>query len=81
MEQFLNIDPSTKAGRKPIETKLKEEIESLWLDNSRVAAKSFVTNPNNRAQRRPGRRLVKPARHIILDSDLYQEGRASYGTI
>ena len=28
-----------------------------------------------------GRRLSKPARHIIIDSDLYKQERASYGTI
>ena len=28
-EQFLDVDPETKAGRKPIDQKLKEEIEQL----------------------------------------------------
>ena len=29
MEQFLNIDPSSKRGRQPMEEKLKDEIEQL----------------------------------------------------
>lgn len=81
MEEFLDIDPTTKAGRKPIAKELKDEIEKLWMDNSRAAAKTLVTNPYNRAQRRPGRRLLRPARHIIIASDIYRERRASYGTI
>ena len=40
-----------------------------------------MTNPDDRRQRRPGRRLLKPARHIIIDSELYKEERVSYGTI
>ena len=81
MELFFDIDPITKAGRKSIAKELKDEIESLWFNNSRVAAKSLVTNPDNRAERKPGRRLSRPARHIIISSDIYKEGRASYGTI
>ena len=29
-EEFLEIDPKTKRGRKPIAKELKEEIELLW---------------------------------------------------
>lgn len=79
--KFLDIDPETKAGRKPIDKKLQDEIGQLWLDNSRCAAKCMVTNPSNRAERKPGRRLIMPARHIIIRSDIFQEERASYGTI
>ena len=80
-EKFLDIDPVTKAGRKSIDKELKDEIERLWLSNSRAAAKTMVTNPENRSERRPGRRLSKPAIHIIVSSDIYKEKRASYGTI
>ena len=80
-EEFLEIDPRTKKGRKPIAKELKEEIELLWQNNSRAAANCQVTNPNNRAQRKTGRRLIMPARHIIIKSKIYKEKRASYGTI
>ena len=79
--EFFEVDPMTKAGRKPIDQELKDEIGQLWLDNSRCAAKCMVTNPSNRAERKPGRRLIMPARHIIIRSDIFQEERASYGTI
>ena len=79
--EFFEVDPMTKAGRKPIDQGLKDEIGQLWLDNSRCAAKCMVTNPANRAERKPGRRLVMPARHIIIGSDIFKEERASYGTI
>ena len=81
MEQFLNIDPSSKRGRKPIEEKLKDEIEQLQFNNSRPAAKCLVTNPDDRSERRPWRRLLQPARHIIIASEIYKQERASYGTI
>ena len=71
----------TKAGRKPIDQELKDENGQLCLDNSRCAAKSMVTNPANRAERKPGRRLVMPARHIIIRSDIFKKERVSYGTI
>ena len=80
-EQFINLDPIAKTGRKGIEKQLKVKIENLWLNNSRAAAKSLVTNPINRAERRPGRRLSKPARHITLESKIYKKGLASYGII
>ena len=80
-EAFLVVDPCTKAGRKGINQSLKREIERLWFDNSREGAQCFVTNPKNRGERKVGRRLVKPARHIILQSDLYRDKRVSYGTI
>ena len=51
-EDFLDLDPKTKAGRKPIEKVLRDEIELLWQNNSREAAKCPVTNPENRAQGR-----------------------------
>ena len=84
-EEFLNLDPSSNAGRKAIGEDLKEEIERLWHNNSRVAAQCLVTNPENRTQRRPGRRLTKPPRQIIIASEIYIyiyiQGRASYWTI
>ena len=45
----------------------------MWFDNSREGAQCFVTNPKNRGERKVGRRLAKPARHIILQSRLYKE--------
>ena len=48
--EFLEVDPMTKEGRKLIDQELKDEIGQLWLDNSRCAAKSMVTNPANRAR-------------------------------
>ena len=80
-EQFINLDPIAKTGRKGIEKELKVKIENLWLNNSRAAAKSLVTNPNNRGERRPGRRLSKPPRHIILEYEIYKKGLAAYRTI
>ena len=80
-EDFLAVDPRTKAGRKGIDQRLKKEIERMWFDNSREGAQCFVTNPKNRGERKVGRRLAKPARHIILQSRLYKEHRVSYGTI
>ena len=78
---FLDIDPSTNAGRKVIDESVKKEIELLWLNNSRQAAKCSVTNPANRSERKTGRRLSKPARHIILESNLFKDQIVSYGTI
>ena len=69
-EAFLAVDPCTKAGRKGIDQRLKKEIERMWFDNSREGAQCFVTNPKNRGERKVGRRLAKPARHIILQSRL-----------
>ena len=40
-----------------------------------------MTNQKNRGERKVGRRLAKPARHIILQSRLYKEHRVSNGTI
>ena len=79
--EFLEVDPMTKAGRKPIDQELKDEVGQLWLDNSRCAAKCRIISPANRAERKPGRRLIMPARHIIIRSDIFKEERASYGTI
>ena len=80
-EAFLDVDPCTKRGRKPIGQSLKKEIERLWYDNSREGALVFVTNPKNRGERKVGRRLTKPARHVIIQSSLYKDKRVSYGTI
>ena len=80
-ETFLDVDPVTKSGRKAVDASLKQEIEKLWIDNSRGGANCYVTNPENRNERIIGRRLTKPARHIIIESKLYKEKRASYGTI
>ena len=80
-EEFINLDPNSKSGRKAIGNELKEKIELLWHNYSCAGAKTLVTNPNNRSERRPGRRLSKPARHIILESEIHKKQLASYGTI
>ena len=80
-ETFLDVDPVTKSGRKAVDASLKQEIEKLWIDNSREGENCYVTNPENRNKRVIGRRPTKPARHIIIESKLYKEKRASYGTI
>ena len=80
-ETFLDVDPVTKSGRKAVDASLKQEIEKLWIDNSREGANCYVTNPENRNERIIGRRLTKPARHIIIESKLHKENFPSYGTI
>ena len=45
---------------------LQKKIVDEWIDNCRPAAKSMVTNPNNRADKRPMLRLTMPKLHIML---------------
>ena len=64
-ENFTDLEPA-KRGRVCISEDLQKKIVDEWIDNCRPAAKSMVTNPNNRAEKRPMLRLIMPKLHIML---------------
>ena len=68
-KSFDDLTP-VKRGRFEISEELKQKIKQVWISNSRPAAKLMVCNPQNRNDRRPGRRLCKPALQIMLQCPL-----------